>query len=89
MGLFDKLINNIRFDNFVITASDEELANEYEKVRQDWIKNGFNDDGSNTEKMNKLNNEMSRRAAEKWEKDPNRNTDPNFRWTDANRWDRD
>ena len=32
---------------------------------------------------------MSRRTEEKWEKDPKRNTDPNFRWTDANRWNKD
>lgn len=25
---------------------------------------------------------------EKWENDPRRNRDPNYRWTDANRWDK-
>ena len=36
-----------------------------------------------------LNKEISKRVAEEWENDPRRNKDPNFRWTDANRWDKD
>ena len=39
--------------------------------------------------MREFLKEMSRRSAEKWERDPRRNTDPHFRWTDANRWDKD
>ena len=42
-----------------------------------------------TPKMNRLNKEISKRVAEEWENDPRRNKDPNFRWTDANRWDKD
>ena len=69
--------------------SDNDLSNEYEKERQRWIKTGFNGDGSHTKKMNSLNKEMNRRTAIKWKNDPSRNRDPNFRWTDANRWDKD
>lgn len=39
--------------------------------------------------MKRIDREMSRRSAKKWENDPRRNKKPNFRWTDANRWDKD
>lgn len=39
--------------------------------------------------MKRLNSEINKRAAEEWENDPRRNKDPNFRWADANRWDKD
>lgn len=39
--------------------------------------------------MNRLNDEISISVAEEWENDPRRNKAPNFRWTDANRWDKD
>lgn len=39
--------------------------------------------------MKILNEAIGRRYDEKWENDPRRNTDPNFHWTDANRWDND
>lgn len=29
------------------------------------------------------------KIAEEWENDPRRSKDPNFRWTDSNRWDKD
>ena len=37
----------------------------------------------------KLNEEINKREAKRLEKDSRRNTDPNYRWTDANRWDKD
>lgn len=37
--------------------------------------------------MKKLNEEINKREAKRLEKDSRRNTDPNYRWTDANRWD--
>ena len=54
-----------------------------------WVKDGFGGNGERTPEMKRIDREMSRRTAEKWEKDPRRNPDPNFRWTDANRWDKD
>lgn len=89
MGLFDKIIDNIKFDNFVNSATHEELSEAYEKERQGWVKNGFNGEGSKTDKMKKLDNAISKKVAEEWENDPRRNKNPNFRWTDANRWDKD
>lgn len=39
--------------------------------------------------MNIINDEIGKRGAKKWfEKHP-KNNDPHFRWTDANRWDKD
>lgn len=77
------------FFNWVKNASDEELDNAYEERRQQWIKSGFCGSDRKTPEMEKINAELSRRVAERWKKDPRRNTDSNFRRTDANRWDKD
>ena len=70
--------------------SHEELSAAYEQERQRWIKGGFNGGtGEKTAKMNRLNKKMNKRAAKERKNNPHRNTDPNFRWTDANRWDKD
>lgn len=71
------------------SGSDEDLEHAYEKRRLEWLANGQNGTGEKTADMKRLDREMSRRAAEKWENDPRRNRDPNYRWTDANRWDKD
>ncbi len=78
------------FENWVSNASHDELSDAYEFERQEWIKNGYNNGtGEKTSKMNRLNDEINKRVADEWENNPNRNRDPNFRWTDANRWDND
>ena len=77
------------FDKWLETASFEELAEDYEERRQQWMKNGGGGNGERTPEMKRIDREMSRRTAEKWEKNPRRNTNPNFRWTNANRWDKD
>lgn len=88
MGFFSDLFKTA-FDKWLETASYEELADNYKERRQQWMKDGFGGNGERTPEMKRIDREMSRRTAEKWEKDPRRNTDPNFRWTDANRWDKD
>lgn len=87
MGLFRK--NKNSFWAWLQSATDQELADGYESRRLEWLKNGQNGTGIKTPEMQMIDREMSRRSAEKWEKDPRRNTDPNFRWTDVNRWDKD
>lgn len=87
MGLFGKKKNSFRA--WLQSATDRELADGYERRRLEWLNNGQNGTGIKTPEMKKIDREMSRRSAEKWAKDPRRNTDPNFRWTDANRWDKD
>lgn len=88
MGWFSNLFRN-EFDGLIENGSDEELSDEYERRRQEWARDGYGGNGEKTPEMKKLDREMSRRFAEKWEKDPRRNRDPSYRWTDANRWDRD
>ncbi len=89
MGLLSKLFKSA-FERWAENASHEELSESYEKERQQWIKDGFNGGtGEKTAKMKRLDDEINKRVAEEWENDPRRNKDPNFQWTDANRWDKD
>ena len=89
MGIFDGLFKS-EFEKWVENASHEELSDAYENERQEWIKGGFNGGtGEKTYKMNRLEKEINKHLAEEWENDPRRNKDPNFRWTDENRWDDD
>ena len=82
--------NEDEFENWVNNASHDELSEAYEFERQEWIKNGYNNGtGEKAPRMNRLNDEISKRVAEEWENNPNRNRDPNYRRTDANRWDKD
>ncbi len=39
--------------------------------------------------MEQISQELGNRGAEEWFKNHPRNTDPNYRWTDVNRWDKD
>ncbi len=88
MGFFNDFFKD-SFETWIENASDEELEDGYEERRQQWVADGFGGDGEKTSEMKRIDSEMSRRAEEKWENDPRRNKDPNFRWTDANRWDDD
>ena len=89
MGLFVNLFKS-KSEKWVEGASHEELSNAYEEERQQWIRDGYNGGtGEKTAKMKRLNDEINKRVAEEWGNDPKRNRDPNFRWTDANRWDKD
>ena len=88
MGFWSNFLKS-SFEIWLESASDAELEEGYEKRRKQWIKDGFGGDGEKTYEMKRIDTEISNRSAEKWEKDPRRITDPNFRWTDANRWDRD
>ena len=88
MRILKKLQKN-SFNSWLQSATDQELADGYEVRRVTWLKNGQDGTGIKTPEMQMIEREMSRRSAEKWAKDPRRNTDPNFRWTDANRWEKD
>lgn len=88
MGWLSNLFRD-ELDNLIENGSYEELSDEYERRRQEWVRDGYGGNGEKTPEMKRLDREMSRRSAEEWEKDPRRNRDPNYRWTDANRWDRD
>ena len=88
MGFWSNLLKSA-FEKWLESASDEELADGYEERRQQWIKDGCNGNVEKTPEMKKIDAEISRRDAEKRKHDPHRNSDPNYRWTDANRWDKD
>ena len=89
MGFWENLFKS-DFEKWAESASEEELSAAYEIGRKKWMREGFNGGtGEKTFKMKKLNEEINKRVAKRWEKDPRRNTDPNYRWTDANRWDKD
>lgn len=89
MGLFGNLFKS-GFEKWAENASQKELSEAYENERQQWIKDGFNGGtGEKTAKMKRLNDEIEKRVAEERANDPKRNKDPNYRWTDANRWDKD
>lgn len=76
--------NRITFLDWLKIASKEELEEIYEKLRLDFIKTGVK-----TFEMEKISQELGERGAKEWfEKHPP-NLDPNFRWTDINRWDKD
>ena len=77
------------FDDWISSATDDELEAAYEERRQQWLKNGQNGTGIKTPEMMKIDSEMSRRSAIKWQNDPKRSRDKNYRWTDANRWEKD
>lgn len=87
MGVFRNAKDDLA--SWIQSATDQELADAYERRRLEWLENGQNGTGVKTPEMQMIDREMSRRSAEKWKNDPRRNTDPNFRWTDANRWDKD
>ena len=85
MGFFGDLFKS-SFEKWVEHASHEELSAAYEKERLQWLKDGA---GDKTQKMYRLDRGISKHVAEEWESDPRRNRDPNYRWTDSNRWDKD
>lgn len=64
--------------------SKDELCDEYEQLRQEWAAQGG---GDRTPEMERINDEINKRVAEEWMNNPNRN--PDFHWTDANRWEKD
>lgn len=87
MDILDILLKIIDpIEKLISSASDEELAREYEERRKAWLKSGG---GEKTTDMLKIDKEMCRRSEEKWKTDPRRDTNPNYRWTDSNRWDKD
>jgi len=88
MGLFSNLFKS-SFEKWLESASDKELEDGYEERRVEWMRTGQGGTGEKTPEMKMIDREMSRRSAIKWKNDPRRSKDPHFRWTDANRWDKD
>lgn len=76
--------NKISFSDWLKIASKEELEEIYEKMRLNFCKTGTKEFG-----MEQISHELGERGATEWLKKHPRNTDPNFRWTDVNRWEKD
>ena len=74
----------VSFSDWVKSAPTEELEDAYEKLRLDFCKTGVK-----TYPMEQISHELGERGAKEWFAKHPTNPDPNFRWTDANRWDKD
>ena len=81
--------NKDEFGNWLKTASDEELNEKWHEKYDEWADNGYGGNGIKTPEMKCIEEEMNARSREKWQNDPRRNTDSNYRWTDKNRWEKD
>lgn len=89
MGFLSNLFKS-DFEKWVEIATHEELSTAYEIERRKWIKDGYsNGTGEKTPKMKRLNQEINKRVAEERENDPKRNRNPNYHWSDKNRWEND
>ena len=72
----------ISFTDWLKSAPEEELYEVYKKMQLDFYKTGTKAFG-----MEEISQELGDRGATEWfEKHPP-NPNPNFRWTDANRWE--
>ena len=77
------LCNNkkISFDDWIKKASNQDLEQAHEVLRLDFCKTGVR-----SLEMEKISQELGSRGAKEWfAKHP---PTPNFRWTDANRWEK-
>lgn len=86
MGLLAQILHG-SLHSFLKSATDDELKDAYEKERKKWLATGQNGDGEHSHVMKSINKEMSKREAKKREKNPYRSSDPDYRWTDKNRWE--
>jgi hypothetical protein len=76
--------NKFSFPDWLKNATKEELEEVYEKLRLKFCETGIKPPG-----MEQISQELGDRGAKEWFKNHPPNTNPNFRWTDANRWDKD
>ena len=74
--------NHISFSEWLKIASKEDLNQAHEELLKI-----FNKTGNKPFEMEQISQELGVRGAKEWfEKHPP-NLDPNFRWTDKNRWE--
>lgn len=79
----DKVATSINYDDY----SHDELRDLFMVEHEKWRKTGWGGNGEKSPEMKRLEKELSKRSYEEWLNNPHRNTDPNYRWTDANRWE--
>jgi len=74
----------ISFPDWLKIATVEELKEVYKEMWLEFQKTGFKPAG-----MEQISQELGIRDAVERRKNHPESINPNFRWTDANRWDRD
>lgn len=75
----------ISFDEWVKVASTDELKDAYEKLRI----GVFCKTGDRPPEMERISHELGIRGAKEWFEKYPKSYNPNLRWSDANRWDKD
>ena len=74
----------VSFEDWLKVAPTEELKEAYEKLRV----GVFCKTGDKPPEMERISHELGERGAKEWfEKHP-KSFNPNFKWSDANRWDK-
>lgn len=74
-----------KFGEWMKSASEDQLREAYEEERLKYYVNT----GEKTHEMMRINDELLKRSSEKWKSNAHRSKDPNYRWTDANRWEKE
>ena len=77
--------SKVSFEDWIKISPTEELKEAYEKLRLEI----FCKTGDRPPEMERISQELCKRGAKEWfAKHPN-SYNPSFRWSDANRWDKD
>lgn len=75
----------ISFDDWLKVAPTDELKDAYEKLRL----GVFCKTGDKPPEMERISHELGVRGAKEWFEKYPESYNPNYRWSDANRWDKD
>lgn len=88
VGIVDFSMMNSESTSSLSSLSDDELQTKREKVRLDYCSSGnsFEKAVQLEKELDRFDNEMRRRANERFEKE-HPNGVPDAHWTDENRWD--
>ena len=88
VGIVDFSMMNSESTSSFSSLSDDELQTKREKVRLDYCSSGnsFEKAVQLEKELDRFDNEMRRRANERFEKE-HPNGVPDAHWTDENRWD--
>ena len=76
--------NKMSFSDWLKVASNEELETLHENEKLNFFKTGVK-----SFIMQKISEELGNREGQQWIAKHPPNSDPNYRWTDKNRWDKD
>lgn len=77
--------SKVPFEEWVKVASTDELKDAYEKLRA----GVFCKTGDRPPEMERISHELGIRGAKEWFEKYPESYNPNLRWSDANRWEKD